>query len=171
MVSGWGFRSRPLVEKHLDAIRQHFEIIPTHRQQVDQLIGDLRDQADVLIGVHIRHGDYARWEGGKYYYPVAKYVDVMRQIRQRLSGRRHAFLVCGNTDLRRDDFGDLNVRFGTGHLIEDMYSFAETDFLVGPPSTYTKWASLYGDVPLEFIEGANHDPRLENLPAGSSRAA
>lgn len=171
LLSGWGFRSRHLVDKHIEAIREHFQIIPEHRQSVDRLIRPLRQQADRLIGIHIRHGDYADWEGGKYFYSVADYVAIMRRIRTRLANQRIAFLVCGNATLNRDDFGDLDVHFGTGHLIEDLYAFADTDYLIGPPSTYTRWASLYGGVPLEHVEQLDQELKLSGLQTDLNRVA
>jgi hypothetical protein len=171
LLSGWNFRSRHLVDKHIEAIREHFQIIPEHRQSVDRLIGPLRQKADRLIGIHIRHGDYAQWEGGKYFYPVADYVAIMRRIRERLPNQRIVFLVCGNAIMNRDDFGDLNVHFGTGHLIEDLYAFADTDYLIGPPSTYTRWASLYGGVPLEHVEHLDQELKLSGLQADLSHVA
>jgi len=32
-----------------------------------------------------------------------------------------------------------------------MYGFARCDYLIGPPSTFTMWASFYGQVPLNII--------------------
>jgi len=31
-----------------------------------------------------------------------------------------------------------------------IFSFAKCDYIVGPPSTFTSWASFYGDVPVYF---------------------
>ena len=152
LVSGWEIRSETLLEKHSDAVRDHFQILPKHRANVDELIRVIRQRADVLIGVHIRHGDYARFENGRYFYSIQQYVAAMRRIEDQLRGHSIAFLVCGNTQFDRRDFRGLDVHFGTGHLIEDMYSFAEADLLVGPPSTFTLWASFYGQTPLQFME-------------------
>lgn len=44
---------------------------------------------------------------------------------------------------------------GLGHFIEDMYTLAECDYIFGPPSTYTMWASFYGKRPLQKIREKN----------------
>jgi hypothetical protein len=36
-----------------------------------------------------------------------------------------------------------------------MYAFAECDYIFGPPSTYTMWASFYGNKPLYMMESAS----------------
>ncbi len=164
LVSGWQFRSADLLQKHAAAVREHFKILPEHQRRVDQLITRIQGQAEYVVGVHIRHGDYATFENGKYFYSVEQYVAAMRRISEQLGNDRVAFLVCGNGKLDRSDFGELAVHFGTGHLIEDMYAFADTDLLIGPPSTYTKWASFYGGVPLQFMQTADQEFDLSMFP-------
>jgi len=171
LVSGWQFRSGTLLEKHSHAIREHFEILPEHRSRVATLIQSVRQKADFVVGVHIRHGDYANFENGRYFFTVQQYVAAMRRVQQQLGGRKVAFLVCGNAKLDRRDFGELNVHFGTGHLIEDMYAFAETDLLIGPPSTYTGWASFFGQTPLQYLETADQKIDVSAAICKQDRAA
>ena len=171
LASGWKFRSNTLLEKHADAIRAHFRIQPKHRQNVDTLIGEMRSAADTVVGIHIRHGDYATWEGGKYFYSIDQYRDVMQQVADRLGNQQVTFLVCGNGNLSLDQFRGLNVRFGTGHLIEDMYALAETDLLIGPPSTFTQWASFYGQVPLQVLVTADQEIELDRVAWYPQQAA
>jgi hypothetical protein len=171
LVSGWQFRSETLLEKHSRAIREHFEILPEHRSRVTTLIQSVRQDADYVIGVHIRHGDYARFENGRYFFTIPQYVAAMRRVQQQLGDRKVAFLVCGNAKLDRRDFGELNVHFSTGHLIEDMYAFAETDLLIGPPSTYTGWASFFGQTPLRVMETAEQSFDPTSIIASRDRVA
>jgi hypothetical protein len=171
LVSGWQFRSVTLLEKHSQAIREHFEIIPEHRSRVTTLLDRVRQQADYVVGVHIRHGDYAKFENGRYFFTVSQYVAAMHRVQQQLRDRKVAFLVCGNAKLDRHDFGELNVHFGTGHLIEDMYAFAETDLLIGPPSTYTGWASFFGQTPLQILETAEQRMDVSWVTSKQDRAA
>ncbi len=155
LTLGWLFRSQLLFNRHADAVRDHFQIALQHRQRVDCLIAAIRAESDVIVGVHIRHGDYANFMNGQYFYSVSQYADTMRNIAQQLTGQRVAFLVCSNIAIDQSDFGELRVHFGPGHIIEDMYAMAEADLLVGPPSTYTGWASFYGDVPLVAMQTAD----------------
>ena len=163
MAQGWLFRSERLMQKHAHKVREHFRIAEPHQAAVDRLIGTLRDESDVIVGVHIRHGDYAKFLDGKYFYTVSQYVDIMRGIARQLAPRRVGFLVCGNGELNPRDFSGMRVRFGTGRVIEDMYSFAAVDVLVGPPSTFTGWASFYGDVPLAMIESPDEPIDVSSL--------
>ncbi|MCG8652466.1 MAG: hypothetical protein MI861_21675 [Pirellulales bacterium] len=148
LTLGWLFRSEPLLREHAHAIREHFQIEPQRQARVDRLLASIRQQADYVVGVHIRHGDYATYLGGKYFFSTDQYVRAMRDIVAQLPTKRVAFLVCSNAPMHRHDFDKLNIHFGPGHMVEDMYGFAKTDLLFGPPSTYTGWASFMGSVPL-----------------------
>lgn len=151
LLSGWLFRSQSLLQKHAEAVRDYFQIIPEHQQNIDQVIQQARQDGDKLVGIHIRHGDYAKWRNGKYFYTIDQYRQAMHRIAHQLGPRRVSFFVCSNVKLGKEDFSGLKVHFGTGQQLEDMYAFAKTDWLVGPPSTYTGWASFYGDVPLTYM--------------------
>ena len=155
LLLGWQFRSDSLMQQHADAIRDHFRPMPHHRQNVRQVIDPLRGEADVIVGVHVRHGDYANFQNGRYYYSVAQYASAMRRIADQLPGKRVSFLVCGNGVMTRRDFGELDVHFGPGHMVEDMYAFAETDLIIGPPSTFTGWAAFYGQTRRLVMETAD----------------
>ncbi len=148
LCSGWLFDAKHLLVKHAEAIRDYFQIIPKHQDAVETLVSGIRSKSELVVGVHLRLGDYSKFRGGRYFYPVHRYVAAMHRIRRQFQGRSISFLVCSNVNLDREDFGDLDVHFGTGHLVEDMYSFAKCDHLVGPPSSYTGWASFMGGVPL-----------------------
>ena len=171
LAQGWLFRSDTLLSKYGNQIRTHFQVQPQHRANVDSVISKLRETADVVVGVHIRHGDYKTFLGGKYFFSVAEYANVMRSIQQQLQGQRVAFLVCSNAKISPGDFEGLDVRDGPGHLVEDMYSFAECDVLIGPPSTYTGWASFYGRVPLSVMESTNHQIDVPALLRSGQRHA
>jgi hypothetical protein len=167
-LQGYMFRSDPLPSEHMDTIRRHFAIGPEHRSNVDELMARLRARGDVVIGLHIRRGDYATWQQGRYFYSFAQYAEILRRVAEQLSGRRVVFLVCGDEKFDEDDFRGLDVHPGTGHIIEDMYALAETDILIGPPSTYSEWAAFYGQKPRVVLERAELETDVAALldPAG-----
>ena len=157
LASGWLFRSQHLFQKHAAVVRHHFRLPDNNRAAVDRLMRDLRQDSDVVIGIHIRHGDYATFMDGRYYYSLDQYAALMHRVVEQLSGQRVKFLVCSNANWIPEIFDGLDVTPGTGHITEDMYALAETDLIFGPPSTYTGWAAFYGEKPLLFMENADPD--------------
>ena len=171
LLLGWRFRSDSLMQTHAGAIRDHFRPVPQHRQNIRRTVDPIRDAADVVVGVHIRHGDYASFQNGRYFYSIAQYATAMRRIAEQLPGKRISFLVCGNGVMTRRDFGDLDVHFGPGHMVEDMYALSETDLIIGPPSTFTGWAAFYGQTRLMVMETADAPVDVTHLAGGQAPAA
>lgn len=121
-------------------------------------ISHIRQHANIVVGVHIRHGDYKTFEGGKYYYSFDEFHTFMLQIKQLYSDQSIAFFISSNADFSVDIFPDCNCfRFEkepSGDIL-DLYTLSLCDRIIGPWSTYSRWASFINDVPLCFIENAN----------------
>ncbi|HYY56589.1 MAG TPA: hypothetical protein VE842_04600 [Pyrinomonadaceae bacterium] len=160
-AQGWQFRDRTNFTKHAAAIRAYFEPLEVFQHNVSTVTARAREKCDLLVGVHIRHGDYKKFLGGKYFYEIEDYARLMERVERQHEGKRVGFLICSNARLRGADFSRFNFTFGTDHLIEDMYSLAKCDLILGPPSTYTMWAAFYGNVPLYMIEDIDAEPRFD----------
>ncbi|WP_167856315.1 alpha-1,2-fucosyltransferase [Hymenobacter metallicola] len=164
LAHGWQFRDKRNFARHGALLRQLFAPIETHRLAVAALLSALRQTADVVVGVHIRRGDYATYNNGAYYYDNATYARAMRAVQEQLpASRRVVFLLCSNEELNFADFAGLRVHAATGHFVEDLYALAGCDYVVGPPSSYSMWASFYGQVPLLHLEQPNQDLRLQDF--------
>ena len=161
-IGGW-LELRHVRFEQPDAIRAHFTPIERHRTAVSVLISRTRADCDVLIGVHIRQGDYAGFLGGRYFFPTEAYVRAMKNTAALFPGRRVGFLLCSNTPQQISDPALPCIAYGTGKAIEDLYALAECDYLIGPPSTYSLWASFYGKKPLWEMHDATSTPKLDEF--------
>ena len=163
VVQGGLFRDYASLQKHGDKIRQYFTPAEPHRERVGRLLDGLCGDCEVLVGVHVRQGDYRHYQGGRYYYATEQYGAIMKHVEHLFPARQVGFLICSNVKLSEDHFGAFRYRFGTGHLVEDLYSLAGCDYLIGPPSTYSMWASFYGQVVLYQVHDAEAVPTLEDF--------
>jgi hypothetical protein len=157
-VRGYGYRCEKLVAKHKPKILEFFRPIAQYERSVDELTGPLlnnRNEDDVLVGLHIRHGDFATYLDGRYFYSIDQYKSVMRQIESLMPNRRVRFLIATNAEISPADFSGFDATVSGQSPLVDMYSLAKCDYLVGPPSTFTTWASFYGDVPMHHIVDPN----------------
>ena len=111
-----------------------------------------RNSSEVVIGLHIRRGDYKNFLGGKYYYTLEQYGRVMHKVEGYFEKEKIRWLICSNEFIDLGYFSGFDTIKGNGQIVEDMYAFAACDYIVGPPSTYTGWASFYGKKPLYHIE-------------------
>lgn len=155
LLQGWLFRSGPLWPQHADAIREFFQLDPDRQRRIGDVIAAARNACDCLVGVHIRRGDYATFQNGRYFFDDATYAAWMHQIRDQLSGRRVKFLVCSHETLDESQFEGLDTVRGPGTAIEDMYALAETDWMIGPPSTFTAWGAFMGNKPRQEMHSAS----------------
>lgn len=156
ILHGWVDVFEKLDKGQAGAIRNYFVIKDEHQKNVESVVNKARQQGEILVGVHIRHGDYRRFRKGKYFYTLETYVKLLNQIQAFFPGKRVSFLICSNEPQDPEVLAGLKYVFGPGHRVEDLYALAKCDYLIGPPSTYTMWASFYGQVPLYMIEDAEY---------------
>jgi Glycosyl transferase family 11 len=150
VMRGWGFRDFKSHLKHRDVIKTIFAPDTEVMDWVGVRLADSRATGKRIIGVHIRRGDYALWEGGRFYYTNEEYLQWMLQLARssQLVGIETVFVICSNEVLSSKNFPMISVIMANGDLIQDLYLLAGCDYLIGPPSTFSLWASFYGDVPL-----------------------
>jgi len=115
------------------------------------------------VGVHIRHGDYKEWKGGQFYFPPTRYAEWMRQLAGQLPNQKVAFLVCSDEQRSEAEFPGLSVGLGAGSALGDMEALSRCDYIFGPQSTYSQWASFYGNKPLQLLYGAGDSVHLEKF--------
>lgn len=127
-------------------------------EKAERLMSSIRAQADLVIGVHIRHGDYQTWRNGKYYYTLEDFHQFMLQLQTLYPDKRVAFFISSNSCFDTSAFeGCQCFRFDkepSGDIL-DLHTLSLCDRILGPWSTYSRWASFIGDVPLCFIKDRN----------------
>jgi len=64
-AKGWLFRDEPSLRKHADLLRNYFSPVDKHAADISRLIEKARKDCDLLVGIHIRQGDYKNWLDGK----------------------------------------------------------------------------------------------------------
>ena len=147
-LDGWNFRDVPGFRAAAAAVKAFLTPLAAHRVAIERCHSHARKRGDVLVGVHIRRGDYATHQSGQFFFEWSDYARVMTEIARALLPRRVVFLVCSNEQLDPVIEGRGDVVRGPGQAVEDMYALARCDLIVGPPSTFSGWASFFGDVPL-----------------------
>ena len=146
------FRDYINFERHQELLRRFFKPTTEIETNVFKFLQQARSNADLIIGVHMRLGDYREYAGGKYFFTQEKYLEKMEGLCKSLPQKKIVFIICSNEKIRLQDFKNLNVFAGSGHIVEDMYTLAGCDLIMGPPSTYSAWAAFYGNKPIYRLE-------------------
>jgi hypothetical protein len=153
--AGWEMRDYPMFVKHSELLRRIFTPNADTCLAVIDRIGTLRtNSATIVVGVHIRRGDYANFVGGRYFYSTEIYRRKMQELTAILGRDKEKtirFLICSDELIDPADFGGMDVTVSSSSPIVDLYSLAKCDLIIGPPSTFSLWASFHGKVPLAQI--------------------
>lgn len=132
--------------------------------KVDQVFDKRRTGVDTIVGVHIRKGDYKYWLDGRYYYEDEAYESFMSQMETLLAPRKVSFFISTNGEV--SDIITKNhqtFRIEQGNMAHDLYGLSCCDYIMGPPSTFSKWAALVGNVPLCHIGNSNQQLTLDDF--------
>lgn len=123
--------------------------------KAESIIGEIKQISDIVVGVHIRRGDYATWNDGRFFYELEDYHQFMLRIKDLYKDLRVSFFISSNEDFTLDIFKDCDCRrFGKepSGAILDLYTLSLCDCIIGPFSSYSRWASFIGEIPLCFLE-------------------
>ena len=133
-------------------------------QKVENIFNIKRERFNIIIGVHIRRGDYEKFRNGIYFYTDTEYIHYMKQLINEMNTVKAGFLLCSDSSIEINKFSSMPVfSIPKSEIIEDLYALSLCDYIIGPPSTYSMWASFYGQKPLYFIKKPDGELRLNDF--------
>ncbi len=161
LLSGWLIRSWRLVKQEQTYIRAHCQPMLTFRKQAEEHIAAFKRKHELVIGIQIRHTDYRHWREGKYFYPTTSYVNWMKEIAAGYGQKKVGFLITSDEVQDEKLFEGLSWTFSSGaanlngHFMLSIMELSLCDIIIGPNSTFSAWASFYGNKPLYWISDQN----------------
>ena len=154
-VKGWQTRTDTrYLQQTLPELQRIFRPSDSIMERAEAMVGALRKESDLVVGVHIRRGDYATWNDGRFFYSLEEYHQMMLRVQECYKDRRVSFFISSNEDFDLNLFeGCVCRRFGRepSGAILDLYTLSICDRIIGPYSSYSRWASFIGRVPLCFL--------------------
>lgn len=174
ILFGRFFRDHRSIKEHKGTIRSFFTPIKSITNKVERHVSKVRVKSDLLVGVHIRKGDYRYFKGGKYDYSIRQYITVLNDIHNNIfDEKKLAYIICSNEQIDNHVFEDLpyEVRQHNGTPYEDLYCLSCCDYIVGPPSTFSLWASFLKNTPLYHIKDPEKQIRIEDFVVSDSEKA
>lgn len=153
---GWGTRTETrYLQQTLPELKHIFRPKDEIMNKAEQIIAGMHQSSDLVVGVHIRRGDYATWNDGRFFYELEDYHQFMLRVKELYKDRKVSFFISSNEDFSLELFTDCECRrFGKepSGAILDLYTLSLCDLIMGPFSSYSRWASFIGEVPLCFLE-------------------
>jgi len=146
-VEGWGFRVHDLTAKYQDLFIDKYSLKEEYyiNNRLYKKIQAIDRDTTSIIGVHIRRGDYKTHQGGKYYFNDEVYKKYIRQmqkdIKEKLS--KDSIIIIFSDEITGFN-ENSNIIISKNDWYVDHYLMSTCDYLIGPPSTFTLWASYIG---------------------------
>lgn len=164
-VRGWSTRNN--LDNHKKAGRSVYDLfLPNEEitEKVNSTFENAKKDSDILVGVHIRKGDYKEWLEGKFYYGDEVYESFISQIEKLLAPHKVTFFISTNEDFSETIKEKHRIlRIEKGNMAHDLYGLSKCDYIIGPPSTFSKWAALVGNVPLNHIYNSEKPISLKDF--------
>jgi hypothetical protein len=162
LLRAWDVNCPQALEKHATQIRERLAPSSETKKVVLDLLGSIPPDG-LLVGLHIRRGDYAKWLGGLHYHSWEQYGEWLKQTHDILLRRGHkpTYILCSDEPPPSDIFSALPVRVGQRSPMTDLYALASCKLVLGPPSSFGSWASFYGEVPRVVLKAGDI---VKNIP-------
>ena len=156
VVTGWEAHWYDLFLKYKSEILALFAFRP----EIEEKVVETMNHGDMILGVHIRRGDYATFYDGKFFFSDEQYVGVIRRFLALHPDRQVRVFICGNDpkldkDYYRRELPTCEVVFPDGNPGEDLCLLSHCDYLIGAPSTFSLVAAMYHDRPLYWMMDAD----------------
>ena len=158
----WLFNDDAAFREHAGLLRRFFRPVAKWREPAEACVAAAHEGADRLVAVHMRLTDYAKFNGGAWFYAPADYRRWMEQTAALHAGHTR-FLVFSDETPPAEAFEGLDWRRGPGHPVSDMTAMSLCDSIIGPPSTFSGWASFMGRVPRLQIKSREQTVRIEEF--------
>ncbi len=153
-LDGWGIDSGNLHISYKQKITELLEPITYHLISAENIINTLRSKTNIIIGIHIRRGDYKTFENGRFYYEFQDYYRIILECVKQFDEKSIYFIITSNENCEKKFPIDkeLNLHFSHENEYIDSIILSLCDYIIGPPSTFTLWASYFSNVPLQMIK-------------------
>lgn len=123
-----------------------------------------RESNTIIVGVHIRRGDYKTWNGGQFYFENKVYIEYMQQITRLFKNQSVCFYISSNEKIDATEFEHFHrIMIPNAGVVDDLYALSQCDYIIGPVSTFSRWASFIGERPLCFLYGPSQQLSLDDF--------
>lgn len=138
ILRGWGYSDLQLLDQYRAQILSQMHITPPQRS-----FGSTQLNKLPTLGVHIRRTDYKHFQGGRFYYSYSIYLNWIEHVRS-LIGQVQILFFSDDPSYVAKYLGGQG-RLNNGSAKEDLALLSQCDFILGPPSTFSMWATFIGD--------------------------
>jgi hypothetical protein len=160
-VGGFNFRFPHLTHKHQDLFIEKYSLKKEFYENNDLVKKFIRKKTDkISIGVHVRRGDYKTYKNGIHYFEDETYKKHMDNFAKQIN-KDCIFLICSNEKTTFQN--STNILISEEEWFIDHYLLSNCDYIIGPVSTFSRWASFIGKVKIFHIKNDSGKISLDDF--------
>ena len=155
IVLSWWYRDPGALVRQRDNICRILAPKEEFARQPRSFVSTIRADGLLIVGVHVRRGDYRQFYGGQYFFSNEEYARFMEMARRALC-KECRFIMVSDELLDEGFFKQRGldaVVFKGSDFREDLVMLSLCDCIMGPWSTFSWWAAFYGGCKLCHIHG------------------
>lgn len=158
-IKGWHTRTDT---RYISQAKKELQHIFTPKdeivEQADKLITPYRNSDTIIVGVHIRRGDYKTWNDGRFFFSHEEYHAFMKRVASIFPDKQVVFFISSNEPIPQETFSDMQIIYHTnGTAVLDLHTLSLCDYIIGPFSTFSRWAAFIGEKPICFLENKHQE--------------
>lgn len=158
-VKGWGFRNK----EYTTADRNYYKELfyPNFAAKNNNII----DPEKINIGIHIRRGDYKQWQGGKYFFNEDVYTKAIDRLIELVGAPCKVLIFTNDANLNRHlyDAKYSHCYISSSDEKTDHYLMSKCNYIIGPPSSFSMWASYIGNTKFYHLKSEKDNFKLEDF--------
>lgn len=165
VVDGWGKRNL-ISPSDILILKEFFVIKKNVLEDVDTFYFNIKKEYDLIVGVHIRKGDYRTYKAGMLYHTDDEYAQKIIEINTLFPIEKVFYIICSNEDVDLSTLSACNISFSRlpfSDKMHDLYALIKSDYIFAAPSTFSRYASFMGKVPLALFEAKDKKITLNDF--------
>jgi phage pi2 protein 07 len=146
---GFQFKDPKSMIKHHEIIKNIFEPSLEIKENTQSYINKYIPVKSKLVAFHIRRKDYKTYNGGIFYYDDSTWIKWIDEARRLITeiGNNFVGIIFSDEDVPNIIKSGSDLISGPGDMFCDINMLSKCDYIIGPPSTFSGWASYIGRVP------------------------
>lgn len=156
-ILNWSFRNEQAFINYREDIVSFFSPKENLVKNISKKIDILKNTYDILVGVHIRRGDYQYWNGGKYYFDYNTYKKWMTEAYYVLREKGKLIFIIFSNEKVPEYFRDARfpIAISHGNALEDQYFMSRCDYIISTRTTFASWAEYMGHASRAYMLDKN----------------
>ncbi len=165
VCEGFAFRAIESVAHNYEWLQSLFRMHPRIAQSVSGFEESNKLVGKTVVGFHVRRGDYRSYRGGEFFYDDACWLKWIEQARGLFGSEENKFVgvLFSNEDIEQLVASGPDLISAPGDMYEDLLMLQRCHKIIGPPSTFSGWASFISGVPMQPLVSRSENIREEQF--------